>query len=142
MRKASGPLDTSVGVSGRYDFAVRKGAVRLSAPPRPSHPAPNVRDDREAPLLEERGTAGLVELICPTAQVKFSGVVLLPMRPIGTTGKSGEAGRGQVPSKCFFLSVIARSESDDAIQNPTGFVLDCFVEPVIGRAVARPVGSQ
>jgi hypothetical protein len=24
---------------------------------RPSHPAPNVRDDREAPLLEERGTA-------------------------------------------------------------------------------------
>jgi hypothetical protein len=31
--------------------------------------------------------------------------------------------------------------SDEAIQS--SFVaLDCFVEPVIGRAFARPVGSQ
>jgi hypothetical protein len=50
-------LDTSVEMSGPHDFAVRRGAPRLETPLRPSHPAPNVRDDREAPLLEERGTA-------------------------------------------------------------------------------------
>jgi hypothetical protein len=50
-------LDTSVGVSGPHDFAVRIDALRRRASLRPSHPAPNVRDDREAPLLEERGTA-------------------------------------------------------------------------------------
>jgi hypothetical protein len=37
--------------------------------------------------------------------------------------------------------VIARSVSDDAIQSYKGR-LDCFAEPVIGRAFARPVGSQ
>jgi hypothetical protein len=44
-------LDASVGASGPHDFAVRIGVARLASPPRPSHPAPNVRDDREAPLL-------------------------------------------------------------------------------------------
>jgi hypothetical protein len=50
-------LDASVEASGPHDFAVRIDARRLRASMRPSHPAPNVRDDREAPLLEERGTA-------------------------------------------------------------------------------------
>jgi hypothetical protein len=44
-------LDTSVGVPGPHDFAVRTVAARLAAPTRPSHPASNVRDDRETPLL-------------------------------------------------------------------------------------------
>jgi hypothetical protein len=47
-------LDTSVGVSGPHDFAVRHSFIRRLKPPRPSHPAPNVRDDREAPLLWEQ----------------------------------------------------------------------------------------
>ena len=47
-------LDTSVGVSGPHDFAVRHSAARLASPKRPSHPVPNVRDDREAPLLSGR----------------------------------------------------------------------------------------
>ncbi len=38
--------------------------------------------------------------------------------------------------------VIARSESDEAIHGPASGDMDCFVEPVIGRAFARPVGSQ
>ena len=49
-------LDASVGASGPHDFAVRRerhssGALfaRLTLP-RPSHPAANVRDDRETPL--------------------------------------------------------------------------------------------
>ena len=44
-------LDTSVGVSGPHDFAVRFRAIRQRRYQRPPHPAPNVRDDREAPLL-------------------------------------------------------------------------------------------
>jgi hypothetical protein len=49
-----------------HDFAVRL-IRRPSAPPkRPPHPAPNVRDDRETPLFEGRGTGELVKVICPT----------------------------------------------------------------------------
>jgi hypothetical protein len=55
-------LDASVGASGPHDFAVRHGAARPASPRRPSHPAPNVRDDREAPLLRD-GTGGDVLLI-------------------------------------------------------------------------------
>ena len=52
-------LDASVGASGPHVFAVRFSIIRPHAlarmtPPRPLHPAPNVRDDRDAPLLWER----------------------------------------------------------------------------------------
>src|SRR5712671_5725566 len=65
-------LDASVGASGPHDFAVRSNISRPRAVdrsrahhppcnpvarktlPRPSHPAPNVRDDRETPLLVGR----------------------------------------------------------------------------------------
>jgi hypothetical protein len=43
-------LDASVGASGPHDFAVREPAPFVCAPPRPPHPAPYVRDDRETPL--------------------------------------------------------------------------------------------
>src|SRR5262249_43835421 len=46
-------LDPSVGGSGPHDFAVRDPRFVLRAP-RPSHPAPNVRDDREPPLWRKR----------------------------------------------------------------------------------------
>ena len=48
---------------------------------RPSHPALNVRDDREAPLLSEAGRGEVLKMICPTAQAEC-------LRHIGTTGKS------------------------------------------------------
>ena len=57
MRKHRCQVDTSVGVSGPHDFAVRPLITRQLISARPSHPAPDVRDDREAPLLVERGTA-------------------------------------------------------------------------------------
>ena len=47
-------LDASVGASGPHDFAVRVSAVRLQRRPRPPHPAPYVRDDRETPLCVGR----------------------------------------------------------------------------------------
>jgi len=34
------------------------------------------------------------------------------------------------------------SDSDEAIHVSASAAMDCFAEPVIGRAFARPVGSQ
>src|SRR5690242_12016128 len=53
-------LSLSVGRPGPHDFAVRKLIGRLAQRlrpnlSRPSHPAPNVRDDREAPLISGAG---------------------------------------------------------------------------------------
>jgi hypothetical protein len=62
LAENSAKLDTSVGVSGPHDFAVRFGSTRLAPPPRPPHPAPNVRDVRETPLYRD-GTAKVVPLI-------------------------------------------------------------------------------
>jgi hypothetical protein len=49
--------------------------------PRPSHPAPNVRDDRDTPLFFRRETGGIVPVICPSSQAKR-------LRQINATGKS------------------------------------------------------
>jgi hypothetical protein len=53
----SSPQDSApaTGAPGRHAFAVRIGAARLATRTRPSHPAPNVRDDREAPLCKGAG---------------------------------------------------------------------------------------
>ena len=51
LADTSAKLDASVEASGPHDFAVRGHVIRHVTLPRPSHPAPNVRDDREAPLL-------------------------------------------------------------------------------------------
>ena len=47
--------------SGRRDHTASpsaSSAARLAPPKRPPHPAPNVRDDRETPLLVRRDSAG------------------------------------------------------------------------------------
>jgi hypothetical protein len=38
---------------------------------RPSRPAPDVRDDRETPLVRSAGRPKLVAVICPTAQAEI-----------------------------------------------------------------------
>jgi hypothetical protein len=43
-------LDTSVGVSGPHDFAVRHSFIRRLKPPRPSHPAPRFVTIAKRPL--------------------------------------------------------------------------------------------
>ena len=55
MRKHCRQLDASVEASGPHDFTVRAQCIRRVHRPRPSHPAPNVRDDREAPLFSGTG---------------------------------------------------------------------------------------
>ena len=72
MREASPhALDTCLGVSGPHDFAVRFDIARPTISTRPSHPAPNTRDDREAPLFSGTGRRELVEMICPTGITKY-----------------------------------------------------------------------
>jgi hypothetical protein len=73
---------TSPSVPARFVLAHRK---------RPSQPAPNVRDDREAPLLEERGPAETSGGDLPDGTRKIAWRCRWPMRPIGTTGKSVHA---------------------------------------------------
>src|SRR5580692_1477922 len=50
----SAKLSASIGAPGPHDFTVRFSIARLATPLRPPHPAPNVRDDREPPLLRVR----------------------------------------------------------------------------------------
>jgi hypothetical protein len=50
-------LDIGIGISGPHDFAVRVWRTRRLHHPRPPHPAPNVRDDRETPLVWARDGA-------------------------------------------------------------------------------------
>ena len=54
-----GRLDVGVETSGPHDFAVRSMRALVScAPPRPSHPRPCVRDDRDTPLVKGRDGGG------------------------------------------------------------------------------------
>ncbi len=70
-------LDISVGISGPHDFAVRDAAPLVwRRHTRPSHPAPNVRDDRETPLLIRRRTREEEPLICPSGQVRMPSRIL------------------------------------------------------------------
>jgi hypothetical protein len=55
LRKRPAGLDPSIGRSGPHDFAVRTGITRQLMPARPSHPTPNARDDRDAPLAGGNG---------------------------------------------------------------------------------------
>jgi hypothetical protein len=75
-------LDTSVEVSGPHDFTVRNNTIRLMALQHPSHPAPNVRDDREAPLLWARDDN------CSIAVSTKSKTEFFSRRRLDKTGKS------------------------------------------------------
>ncbi len=63
-------LDASVGASGPHGFAVRVSTIRQARCPRPPHPAPNVRDDRDTPLFRD-GMAGHVHLIWVRRERKY-----------------------------------------------------------------------
>src|ERR1700687_2459437 len=54
----SAKLDASVGASGPHDFTVRVSTIRQASRPRPPHPVPYVRDDRETPLCVGRDGGG------------------------------------------------------------------------------------
>jgi hypothetical protein len=54
LQVISRKLDTSVGVPGPHDLAVRAGVARLATPPASIASRPAFRDDREPPLLSRR----------------------------------------------------------------------------------------
>jgi hypothetical protein len=119
-------LDTSVAVSGPHDFAVRHIVSRLAqtrlTPWRPSHPGPNVRDDREAPLLAGRDAgesgADLPDearlLTCVTvtrrANERVAGARRLCRRP------SGLRARGRIAK--LFACGTSKSEMTGAVEQP------------------------
>ena len=53
-----------------------------------------------------------------------------------------QLGRFAPREREFVFTVIARSEATKQSILPLCGKVDCFAEPVIGRAFARPVGSQ
>ena len=69
LAPASGCQNHTTSPSASGSFV---GALTARCDPmRPSHPALNVRDDREAPLLSECGTARIMPLIWGRCQVYF-----------------------------------------------------------------------
>jgi hypothetical protein len=81
---ASGGQDHTPSPSASASF-VRVPKARAT-PTRPSHPALNVRDDREAPLLSERGTARIMLLISGKVRLIYEKQEMPRLRQIGTTG--------------------------------------------------------
>jgi hypothetical protein len=69
MRGHHHRLDISVEMSGPHDFAVREQRPSSCAPPHPSHPALNVRDDAYAP--HRGGTAREIELILANREADY-----------------------------------------------------------------------
>jgi hypothetical protein len=108
MRKHYRQLDISVGISGPHGFAVRFNALRRGAVRRPPHPAPNVRDDRETPLVIGHGMREGVQMICPTAQ-------RCRLRQINTTGKSGAVGKILSSDKQLLAAPVIASVSESGL---------------------------
>jgi hypothetical protein len=51
--------------------------------------------------------------------------------------------RGEIAKLCLSFRRHCEERSDEAIHSSILLrAMDCFAEPVIGRAFARPVGSQ
>ena len=68
---ASWKLDTSVGVSGPHDFAVRNSRARLARRRVHRIPHPTFVTIAKRPSLRGAGWRELVALICPTAKAKY-----------------------------------------------------------------------
>jgi hypothetical protein len=75
--------DISIGISGPHDFAVRPEIARQAIPFVHRIPRPTFRDGREAPLYQSVKRGGLIKLICPTAQGKFSDIMARGVAPAG-----------------------------------------------------------
>ena len=91
-------LNASLGAPGPHDFAVRGQRHSSDDMPRPSHPAPNVRDDREAPLMWVRDARRIV-LICPTAQEKMCTTGSLRIAGMRTALSTSLRARATCPPK-------------------------------------------
>ena len=108
---------------GRQNHTISPSASCRSShdTPRPSHPASNVRDDREAPLMWVRD-ARMIVVICPTTQEKMCTTGSLRMAGMRITQLSPRHRKRTRP--------VRRSPKGVGGSNPEshrGCILDCFV---------------
>jgi hypothetical protein len=103
MDKHRRQLDASVGASGPPGFAVCNNLTRLLKLRHPPHPAPNVRDDGETPLVRVRDNCRSIAVSSKRkSEIFFRG-------GLDKTGKSGR--------RAFTSSVmIARLNACDVVQ--------------------------
>src|SRR6267378_5007046 len=124
-------LDASVGASGPHDFAVRSNISRQRAVdrsqahhppcdplarktlPRPSHPVPYVRDDRDTPLLWD-GMAESINLFLPNGEAEYfckeGWTAESTNRP---SGKSPDgAVRSTTPAQTFMRDRVRKRRGD------------------------------
>ena len=109
---ASRKLDASIGASGPHDFAVRISAARLASLPRPPHPAPNVRDDAYAPLIEAGWRINKAVSTKPRSEIFFAKGLdtKIAKQPVGQISSPHEpTGRADVAPPGFAV----RSEAID-----------------------------
>src|SRR5262249_5259280 len=100
-----GRLDPSVGGSGPHGLTVRTRPARLAARPRPSHPALDVRDDRDAPSCEcGTGRSGLDHIF------RFSERDIFLRKGLASSGKTG--GVFSVARRVATATLLPRAHSD------------------------------
>src|SRR5215471_11891600 len=87
-----------------------KGAVRLSTPPRPPHPALHVRDDRDTPLGKRGGTAGITNAVSSKrrSEIFFMEGVDRSANQRGAICRSGELQREYVLALSALVEIRAR----------------------------------
>jgi len=130
VMRAPRRLGTSVEMPEPHDFAVRAQHRSPSMLPRPSHPAPNVRDDREAPLSEKAGRRGY------TADLRFWKSEIFFTKGVDTISENQRISERHLsvlrngstePEKDFGLELVRRSRAlaPAASQQPGQRVIEC-----------------
>ena len=108
LRGYPAKLSASVGAPGPHDFTVRKPPlVRAMIAPgalRPSHPVPNVRDDRDTPLLWD-GMADSIMLILANREAEY-------FCEDDWTGFCAACPSGKSPLAAFLLELKALGKAD------------------------------
>src|SRR6267142_323412 len=143
-------LDASVGASGPHDFAVRSN--RLSSAhsviahrsfdppchhlarktlPRPSHPVPYVRDDRDTPLLWD-GMAESINLFLPNGEAEY-------FCKEGWTAESTNCPSGKSPDRA--VQPAARQFQVFSSASST-FMMPRLKSAKVGAAGTRPLCVQ
>ena len=130
-------LDTGVEASGPHDFAVRVSTIRQARCPRPPHPAPYVRDDRETPLFRERDGGGYRFDLGKSR----SGIFL----QMGLDRQIGDLPVGQIRLNRFsispFCSLVRRASSQDEAWR-AGYLVGDSARPALNYEFTNDVFRQ
>jgi hypothetical protein len=146
----SARLDTSVGVSGPHDFAVRDRVTRpriacALTPPRPSHPASRFVTIAHTPLQAEAGCAHDASDL-GSASSSFPKNRTGPLRQNGTTGNFAHGmhagfARHAIAGKLRLVRGSAPDAWTDATQSPQGHAEGIRLAPPMLRA-RRPIRQR